>query len=50
MIFDEIIEKYKSFPEVLAIALGGSASAHTCDNSSDIDVYVFVDGHISVSK
>lgn len=48
MVLEEIIERYKSFPQVRAIALGGSASAKTSDASSDIDVYIFVDEEIPV--
>lgn len=50
MLFDEIIEKYKSFPAVRAIALGGSVSANIDDNSSDVDVYVFVDEDIPIAQ
>ena len=41
--FCEIINEYKTFSQVKAIAVGGSSSAKTSDNMSDIDVYVFVD-------
>ncbi len=49
MVFDEIIEKYKSFPEVVAIAVGGSGANKTADFLSDIDLYVFVEKDIPVS-
>lgn len=49
MVFDEIIEKYKSFPEVVAIAVGGSGANKTADVLSDIDLYVFVEKDIPVS-
>lgn len=42
MIFEEIIEKYNSFPEVVAIAVGGSGANKTSDVLSDIDLYVFI--------
>ena len=37
----EILEQYKSLVEVEAIAIGGSTTAKTFDNSSDIDIYIF---------
>ncbi len=49
MIFEEIIEKYKSFPEVVAIAVGGSGANKTSDGLSDIDLYVFVGKDIPIS-
>ena len=49
-LFDEIISEYKNFPEVKAIAIGGTTSVKTSDNLSDIDVYVFVLEDISVDK
>jgi len=48
MRFQKIIEKYKSFSEVVAIAIGGSGANKTSDNLSDIDVYVFVEKDIPV--
>ena len=48
MKFEEIIEMYKTFPEVTAIAVGGSGANKTSDVLSDIDVYVFVEKEISV--
>ena len=48
MKFEEIIEMYKTFPEVTAIAVGGSGANKTSDVLSDIDVYVFVEKDISV--
>lgn len=48
MVFDEIIEKHKSFPEVVAIAVGGSGANKTADVLSDIDLYVFVEKDIPV--
>lgn len=49
MIFEEIIEKYNSFPEVVAIAVGGSGANKTSDVLSDIDLYVFVEKDIPIS-
>lgn len=48
MVFEEIIEKYKSFSEVVAIAIGGSGANKTSDALSDIDVYVFVEKEIPI--
>ncbi len=45
-----ILEEYKLFPEVKAIALGGSSTANTSDSISDIDVYIFVDSDIALDK
>lgn len=45
---DKIIESFKNFPQVKAIAIGGSSSAKTNDKSSDIDIYVFVEKDIPV--
>ena len=49
-IFDKIIGEYKNFPEVKAIALGGSGVNNTSDTLSDIDVYVFVEKDIAVTN
>ena len=48
--FNNIINKYKDFSEVKAIALGGSGVNNTSDHLSDIDVYIFVEKDISVSN
>lgn len=45
-----IIEQFKQFPQVKAIAIGGSSAANTMDKSSDIDVYVFITEEIDVCK
>lgn len=45
-----IINQYKSFDEVHAIALGGSSAAKTADKSSDIDMYVFVKKDLPIEK
>ncbi|MBR1753686.1 DUF4037 domain-containing protein, partial [bacterium] len=42
IILDEILNQYKEFEQVVAIAIGGSSAAKTCDKISDIDIYVFV--------
>lgn len=47
---NNIINQFKSFNEVKAIAIGGSKMSQTADKSSDIDVYVFVDKDIPVEK
>lgn len=45
-----IIEQIKQFPQVKAIAIGGSSAANTMDKTSDIDVYVFTNEGIDVCK
>lgn len=40
-IFNKILQEFKNFQQVKAIAIGGSTSAKTFDNKSDIDVYIF---------
>ena len=44
--FNEIINEFKQFPQVLAIAICGSRKAGTADIKSDIDIEVFVDNEI----
>jgi hypothetical protein len=41
---------YSAFPQVEAIALGGSQTAEASDELSDIDLYVFTSGVIPVSE
>lgn len=48
--FNRIIDEYKNFSEVKAIALGGSGVNDTSDNLSDIDVYIFVEKDIAVKN
>lgn len=48
--FNRIIDEYKNFSEVKAIALGGSGVNNTSDNLSDIDVYIFVEKDIVVKN
>lgn len=48
--FNRIIDEYKNFSEVKAIALGGSGVNDTSDNLSDIDVYIFVEKNITVKN
>lgn len=38
---EQLLDKYIEIPSVEAIAIGGSTSANTFDNNSDVDVYVF---------
>ena len=45
-----IINEYKKFNQVKAIAIGGSSAANTSDNISDIDVYVFIEKDIPVKE
>ncbi len=47
---ENIVEFYKSFEQVKAIAFGGSCSAKTSDMASDIDLYVFLENDISVEE
>lgn len=46
----EVIREYEKFPQVRAIAIGGSSAANTSDISSDIDVYIFVTEDIPVAE
>lgn len=50
LIFSEIINEYKKFPEVEAIAIGGTTSSKRNDTLSDIDIYVFVSSDIEIEK
>ena len=49
-IFKEILQEFQSFPQIRAIAIGGSGTNKTSDNLSDIDVYVFVESDIPVQQ
>lgn len=49
-LFETIIDKYKQFLEVQAIAIGGSTAGNTSDNSSDIDIYIFITKDIPIEK
>lgn len=44
----QIIDFYKNIKDVESIAIGGSTSANSADNSSDLDLYVFVSKPISI--
>ena len=46
----QLLDKFIELPEVEAIAIGGSTSAKTSDNTSDIDVYVFSRTGIPLEK
>ena len=46
----EFLDFYKKFSQVKAIAIGGSSSAKTSDEVSDVDIYVFTIGEISVEE
>lgn len=48
--FDEILNNFKQFPQVEAIAIGGSGNAGTSDKFSDIDVYIFIENEIPVNE
>lgn len=41
---------YAAFPAVTAVALGGSVSAGTASAGSDIDVYVYLDGPLTLDQ
>lgn len=45
-----ILNEYKKFSQVKAIAVAGSSLAKTADKSSDIDVYVFTKEDIPLKK
>ncbi len=47
---NEIINEYKPFSQVEAIAIGGSSSAHSSDELSDIDTYVFIEQSIPIPE
>lgn len=49
-IFSEILNRFQNFSQVETIAVGGSISAKTCDNKSDIDIYIFVNENIPVKE
>ena len=49
MELNDILKQYEKFKQVKAIAIGGSGTAKTSDNLSDIDVYVFIENDIPVS-
>lgn len=48
--FNAIIDEFKQFPQVRAIAIAGSKKANTADKKSDIDVDIIVDGEIPVEE
>ena len=47
---NEIINEYKAFGQVRAIAVGGSGSANTSDKLSDIATYVFIEQGIPIHE
>lgn len=47
---NDIIEKFSKITEVKAIAIGGSTTAKTFDNTSDIDIYLFSKNGIPIEK
>ena len=48
--FIETIDIFKEFDEVEAIALGGSRASGCFDADSDYDVYVYLNGGLSIEK
>ena len=49
-IIGPIIENFKNIPEVKAIALSGSRTAKSSDETSDYDVYIYSDKDIDTNK
>lgn len=49
-VLNNILDKFIEIPEVEALAIGGSTSAKTSDNKSDIDVYIFSKSSIPIEK
>lgn len=49
-LFNNILVEFQNLPFVQAIAIGGSTSAQTADNISDIDVYVFTENNIPIEN
>lgn len=47
---DTIIDEYKKFNQIKAIAIGGSGVNNYADNLSDIDLYVFVEKEIPIQE
>lgn len=47
---NEIINEYKGFSQVKAIAIGGSCSANSSDELSDIDTYIFIEHGIPIPE
>ena len=48
--FKELLNEYASLDETVAIGLGGSSSAGTADETSDLDLYVFVEKVPNIEK
>ena len=49
-IFDEIMREFQDLPSVRTVAIGGSKADKTCDNLSDIDIYVFFEKDVDVAE
>ena len=49
-IIGPIIENFKNIPDVKAIALAGSRTAQSADETSDYDVYIYSDKDIDTKK
>jgi len=47
---NEIFAAYAALPQAYAVAAGGSAATGTADESSDIDIYVFVSEDVPKEK
>ena len=46
----KILQEFQDFPQVKAIAIGGSGANKTSDNLSDIDIYIFTEKDIAVEE
>ncbi len=46
---EEVVARYSQVPHVEAVAMGGSQTAGTADDSSDIDLYVYWNTEIPIS-
>jgi hypothetical protein len=45
----DLAQQFARFPQVVAVALGGSQASGAADAGSDIDLYVYTDGEISLA-
>lgn len=50
ILIDKLTLIYREFPQVQAIALGGSLTGSNTDSSSDIDLYVYTRGDIPLDQ
>ena len=45
----ELATQFAAFPQVVAVALGGSQASSTADTESDIDLYIYTDTEVSLA-